>query len=235
MQDSDLEQRYYLLLMAAFIRGHSKCRLDASLPRQLFDCSIQEISVSDKCSLYRMGVQAGLRLHKFKRTMNLKRVGKVLGILRGIVPQSMIDIGTGRGAFVWPLLDQFPDLSVTCVDIRQDRVDDLNSVAAGGVTNLSAEVGSVENLRFKDDTFDVVSALEVLEHCPRPRHAIKEICRVGERFAIISVPSKPDDNPEHLHLFDERKLRELFSDCGIRNVQFTYVPGHIIAIANLNK
>ena len=235
MHDSDIQQRYFLTLLAAFVRGHPKCQSFKANASELFECSLAELSIANKCDLYRLGIQTGLRLHKFKRTMNLARGRKVLGVLQGLSAQSLLDIGTGRGAFLWPLLDLFQDLSVSCVDIREDRVNDLNSVSVGGVENLSANVGSVESLRYENNAFDVVTALEVIEHCPQPNDAISEICRVGERFAIISVPSKPDDNPEHLHLFDEAKLKEIFGEQGIPNVQFIYVPGHIIAVANLKS
>ena len=41
---------------------------------------------------------------------------RVLGTLRGIAPTHLLDIGTGRGVFLWPLLDAFPSLMVTAVE-----------------------------------------------------------------------------------------------------------------------
>jgi ubiquinone/menaquinone biosynthesis C-methylase UbiE len=88
-------------------------------------------------------------------------------------------------------------------------------------------------LGFPAGTFDVVSLLEVLEHIPAVPKALAEAVRVARRFVVLSVPSKPDDNPDHIHLLSEKTLRRLFSDVGITRVTFDYVPGHVIAVANV--
>lgn len=44
----------------------------------------------------------------FKRTAALPRVRKVLGILHGLGPESVLDVGSGRGVFLCPLLDGIP-------------------------------------------------------------------------------------------------------------------------------
>ncbi len=62
------------------------------------------------------GSNAGLRLHKFKQNAELPRVKRVSGILRGLAPDSLLDIGSGRGTFLWPLLASFPSIQVTAID-----------------------------------------------------------------------------------------------------------------------
>src|SRR5688572_5985487 len=104
-------ERYYLELAAAFVRG--RLEADPSLtPEELF----------------RLGQAAGLKLHKFKKTMGLPRVKKVLGLLSGLYPESLLDIGTGRGAFLWPLLDAFPELPVCAVDAVTQRAADIQAL-----------------------------------------------------------------------------------------------------------
>ena len=75
------------------------------------------------------GRAAGLRLHRFKRATVLPRVERTLSTLKGLAPSSLLDLGTGRGVFLWPLLDALPWLPVTCVDLRDDRVADLDAVS----------------------------------------------------------------------------------------------------------
>ena len=40
-------------------------------------------------------------------------------------------------------------------------------------------------------SFDLVFALEVLEHLEHPRVALEELCRVSGRWLILSVPREP--------------------------------------------
>src|SRR5262249_61598016 len=89
MSDAELARAYYLDFAAALVR-HRMPELQGT-PAELF----------------RRGLEAGLRLHHFKRTAGLPRVRKVLGILRGLATTEVLDLGSGRGVFLWPLLDTF--------------------------------------------------------------------------------------------------------------------------------
>ncbi len=213
---SDLAERYYVDLAAAFVRGRLG-ELDPRSPEEVL----------------RAGLAAGLRLHKFKRNAALPRVAKVLGILRGLAPASLLDVGSGRGAFLWPLLDTFPGLPVLAIDRDPRRAADLGAVGAGGVAWLRAARMDVERLALADDSVDGVTILEVLEHLARPHLAAAELVRVSRRFVVASVPSKPDDNPEHVRLFSGASLEGLLRDAGARSVRLDYVPGHIVAVARV--
>ncbi len=207
-------QRHYSELAAAFCRG----RLDLVS------------STSDGDALC-AGNAAGLRLHKFKRSAELPRVRRVLGTLRSFAPTSLLDIGSGRGVFLWPLLDAFPELSVTSVDLRPDRVRDLQAVSRGGVGRLAAQEGDARALPFPDASFELVTALEVLEHLDDPVAAAREILRVASRAVVVSVPSQEDDNPEHIQLFSSGELRALLTRAGALRVDVEHVRGHAVAVA----
>src|SRR5579872_7119278 len=98
-------ERYFTELATAFVRG----RLDRA------DATIED------------GIEAGLRLHKFKQNTELPRVQRVLGILRSLAPQSLLDVGSGRGTFLWPVLAHFPELAVTAIDVSERRVQDMDA------------------------------------------------------------------------------------------------------------
>jgi ubiquinone/menaquinone biosynthesis C-methylase UbiE len=226
---------YYEKLSAAFVRGKLHNYPVRETHPKLFATALEELSQDEQRELIDLGLQQGLRLHRFKRTMDLPRVRKVLGILRSIQPATLLDIGSGRGAFLWPLLDAFPYLSVTGIDILDYRVADIEAMYEGGLTQLNALLTDVTTLPFATGQFEGVTMLEVLEHIPETDKALAEICRVARRFVILSVPSKEDDNPEHIHLFNEQSLRKRLQQQNVSHVSFDYVLGHIIAIARINK
>ena len=211
------DDRYFTRLAAAFVRGKLG-RAAPPLPTE---------------GLIAAGLAAGLRLHKFKRNAELPRVRKALGVLRGLAPASLLDVGSGRGTFLWPLLDAFPWLEVTAVDINPVRVADIAAVGGGGVPNLRALQMDAEGLELADGYADVVTALEVLEHLPSPRKAAAEAVRVAGRYVVASVPSKEDDNPEHVNLFDARGFESLFLEAGARGVKIEYVLNHMIAVVKV--
>jgi ubiquinone/menaquinone biosynthesis C-methylase UbiE len=163
--------------------------------------------------------------------MGLARVQVVLGILRGIGPAELLDIGSGRGAFLWPLLDAMPELPVTASDTLAQRVADIQRVADGGVLTLAAARADATKLPFADGSFDVVTMLEVLEHIPDTAAALRSALRVARRFVVISVPSRPDTPPDHTHLLSAPRLSELLRAHGAARVSIEHVPGHLIAVA----
>ena len=177
------------------------------------------------------GEAAGLRLHRFKRTAELPRVRRVIGALRALAPGSLLDIGTGRGAFLWPLIDAMPEMRVLAVDRLAHRVADLAAVAAGGLDQLSAARMDATRLAVATASVDVVTILEVLEHLPAPRDAAREAMRAARRAVVATVPSHEDDNPEHIQLFDGAGLERMFRDAGARRVTIDHVRGHIAMVA----
>jgi SAM-dependent methyltransferase len=220
---------YYEPLAAAYVRGVLLGTAQES-DSALFRTPLESLDERERTLLIALGRQADLRLHRFKRTMGLPRVTRVLGILRGLQPADLLDIGSGRGAFLWPLLDAFPDLPITAVDRLEHRVRMLRTVGAGGVTRLAAYEADVGALPFVDAQFDVVTALEVLEHIPEVEAAAREIVRVARRHIVVSVPAHADNNPEHLHLLSEPDLRQLFQVSGVRRIGFEHVHNHLIAV-----
>ncbi|HLV98296.1 MAG TPA: class I SAM-dependent methyltransferase [Ktedonobacterales bacterium] len=224
---------YYARLAAAYVRGKL---MQTPLPKEyqpLFAQPLDALSEDEMDSLMQLGIAQGLRLHRFKRTMDLARVRTVLGTLKGLQPRHLLDIGSGRGAFLWPLLDAFPDLPVTALDLLEYRVADMQAVHDGGIAQLTALKMDVTALAFANRSFDVVTMLEVLEHIPDTRKALAEVCRVAERAFVCSVPSKPDDNPEHIHLFDEPTLRVLLAEQGALHINVSYVLNHRIVVARM--
>ena len=207
--------RYFVELATAYVRG--ELGLDSSVsPEEAFAA----------------GRGAGLRLYRFKRG-GLPRVSRVLGLLRGLWPSDLLDVGSGRGTFLWPLLDERADLRVTTLERSPLRAAQLAALTRGGVARLQVLFGDVARAPLAEDSVDGATALEVLEHLVDPAAAARELVRVARRFVLVSVPSKPDDNPEHLHLFSPGDLEQLFLSAGARRVDVEHVLNHRVAVVLL--
>lgn len=124
---TDIDLRYFTDLAAAFVRGRRPDLVVDGLETRPTDSEVVAL-----------GIAAGLRLHKFKRNTDLPRVKRVLGALRGILPATLLDVGSGRGTFLWPLLDAFVEMPVTAIDLDPQRASDLDAVRRGGIERLTA-------------------------------------------------------------------------------------------------
>jgi hypothetical protein len=78
---------------------------------------------------------------------------------------------------------------VVGVDIEED------SIQAGWsehpAPNLSYQALAGAELPFADREFDMVSALELLEHVPEPERTLREMSRCAQRHLLVSVPREP--------------------------------------------
>ena len=110
----------------------------------------------------------------------------------------------------------------------------LSDVHRGGYPHLTALQQDITAWDMPDGSFDVVTLLEVLEHIPNVETAIAAAVRLARRCIILSVPSKPDDNPEHIHLLTKGVLTGLFRDAGCTKLHFSGVNGHLIMMASVN-
>jgi len=207
------DESHYLAFAAAYARG-----------------ALDRLDLDDDAALA-AAAEAGLRLHRFKRTGGLPRVRRVIGALRGLGATRLVDVGSGRGAFLWPLLDEMPEADVTAIDLLAHRARDIDHVRRGGLDRVRAARVDACALAFPDDAVDAVTLLEVLEHMPEPARAMREAVRVARTAVVASVPSHEDDNPEHLHLFDGATLDAMFRAAGARRVSIDHVLGHIVCVA----
>lgn len=89
---------------------------------------------------------------------------------------SILDVPAGNGL----LADSFRKQGhqVTCADINSERKD-------------YDYVNMEQKLPYKDETFDVVSCLEGIEHTINPNLLISELCRITKPngFIILSMPN----------------------------------------------
>ncbi len=227
-------EKYDIAAAAAWIIGHSLRTGEPDLPVDLIGRNAFQCSAEEQLAAVKAGLDAGLKLYPFKRgTGTLARVRRTFGFLRSVSFETMLDVGSGRGVFLLPFMEEFPEVRVTSVDLLEKRVTFLNELAAGGFTGLTAVIGDICQKPFPDNSFDVVTMLEVLEHIPDVEKAVRAAVKIAKKFVAVTVPSKPDSNPEHIHLLTKEKLTAMFTAAGASRLHFDAVEGHLFMTASV--
>lgn len=232
-----MDERYYTEYTVAAVRGALARRGRSTLLSQKArECPLDSVSDDVAEEIFAVARAEDIRLYDFKRThRNLPRVSRVLGFLHGVQPTSLCDVGSGRGVFLLPFLDEFPGVPATAVDLLPARCEMLLDLARGGVSHLQVRLGDICRGALDGVQADVVTLLEVLEHIPDYRAAIHAAVKAAQRYVVVSVPSHPDENPEHIHLLTREVLTDAFRDAGIERLRFEGVSGHLILIATVGE
>lgn len=233
---NDLEERYDLQTAAAWILGHARRTGLPDLPQTVLQKTADVFSEEELLQIVAAGQAAELKLYPFKSgTQMLARTRRTLGFLHSISFETMLDVGSGRGVFLIPFMKEFPWVAVTSLDLLEKRVTFLNELADGGFSLLHAEQKNICDQPYDDDSFDVITMLEVLEHIPEVEKAVAAAVRMAKRYVVVTVPSKPDNNPEHIHLLTKEKLAQLFGAAGCHRLHFDGVEGHLFMVATVDN
>lgn len=229
---NDYEKRYDLTAAAAWLRGHALATGVPEIETELMQMPLGALTDAELCAIVEAGDRAGLKLYPFKTgKVELPRVRRVLSFLYGIEFETLLDVGSGRGVFLLPFLEEFPHVRVTSLDLLEKRVTFLNALSAGGYHQLRAYEKDICDQPFPENSFDVVTLLEVLEHIPAVDKAVAAALRMAKQYVIVTVPSKPDNNPEHIHLLRKDILTDLFTKAGCTRLHFGGVEGHLFLVA----
>ena len=232
-----MDERYYTEYTVAAVRGALLRRgLSSLLSQAALTVPLDAVTDEIEREIFSVAAAQDIRLYDFKRShRNLPRVSRVLGFLHGVQPSSLCDIGSGRGVFLLPLMNELPGVDVTAVDLLPARCEMLNDLALGGVERLRVIMGDICRGAIDGVSADVVTVLEVLEHIEDYRAAIRAAVRAARRYVVASVPSHPDENPEHIHLLSAKELTDAFLEAGASRVRTEGVPGHLIVFATLGE
>jgi len=160
----------------------------------------------------------------------------LLRFLRRVLVQSddlILDVGcgTGLGASELGTNSQVIGLDVS---IDAFRVCDWNRLGMPCV-------GSAERMPFKNDSFQLVVALDVLEHLERVDTALKEIYRVCKPggFLLVLVPaygwlwSSHDEVLGHKRRYTASSLASALRSAGFQIVRLSYVVTFVFPLAAL--
>jgi SAM-dependent methyltransferase len=107
-------------------------------------------------------------------------------LLPATAPTSILEVGLGEGEVSERIGRRYPDARLVGIDLP-----DKELAAAWQMKGLAGAFADIARLPFPDDAFDLVLAIEVLEHVPDPAGALSELARVARGSLVLSVPREP--------------------------------------------
>jgi len=139
-----------------------------------------------------MAVPTGNTYDKYGSTNPLEQrmmrnfLGSLDRMLDGLAPRRILEIGVGEGEVMRRVRERFPGVPLVGLDLPDQALADhwRNE-------QLPCMFGDATRLPFADDAFDLVLAIEVLEHVPGPTAALDELARVCRGHLVASVPFEP--------------------------------------------
>lgn len=134
----------------------------------------------------------------------------------------LLNIGIGNGYFEKQIQSKMNKIKLFGVDISKESILNIRKRVIGEFRRESALRTS-----FKKNIFDIVIAMDVLEHFTSRelKKVMIEIYRVLKKNGslIITVPLNENELDsrlnKHLFVFDENKLEEIFSSFGFKIMQ----------------
>jgi SAM-dependent methyltransferase len=160
-----------------------------------------------------------------------------------VKPSSILDVGCGEGV-VTERLARVAGATAIGVDLAGEPL--VSHWRRRTSTTVSFQPASAYSLPFASSSFDLVCALEVLEHLERPRDALTELARVSRRAMLLSVPSEPiwrvvhlaagrdvrrlGNTPGHINHWSPRRFRDLVSEFGAPIVTRTPFPWTVVLL-----
>lgn len=156
-------------------------------------------------------------------------------IKKYLIGNSILDVGCGKGYFLDIIKNKF---KFKGIEINRKKVEYLNKKFKGK-NFLLADINN--NLDFKDNEFDTVTCLEVLEHLDNPQKALEELIRVARKRIILSVPynqkidyilckhcAKYTPTTGHLHIFNEKIIKSMIP-VDIKSVKIKLIYNKILS------
>lgn len=146
----------------------------------------------------------------------------VCDVIRGLGGENLkiLDAGCGKGRYLKNLIGEFPNNQYVGMDLSPSVMSFFS------IKHVEKRQGSLTNISFPDNIFDVTYTCEALEHAIDVESAVKELCRITKPGGNIVIVDKNIDMLGYFDIgeweqwFDENELKKnLLKSCSEVEVQ----------------
>ncbi|MCR4307655.1 MAG: class I SAM-dependent methyltransferase [Candidatus Berkelbacteria bacterium] len=155
-----------------------------------------------------------------KRRVDDERINYVVGQMRSWKDHNpheennwLLDVGCGDGEMLRFLHAHSPTWKMHGIDITPNTLNSARSDNPG----FQFKDGSIYEIPYEANTFNVIFCGETIEHLEHPQIAIAELFRVAKPggYVIISLPNEHANySPEHINEFTVGECLSLTSKYG---------------------
>ncbi len=104
-------------------------------------------------------------------------------------PSSILDVGCGEGVLTAQWAARMGEQRVVGLDLEDPKL--RAEWEQRRRPNLEFVTVAEQTIPFTAGEFDLVAAIEALEHIPDPERTVAEMARVAKRHLLVSVPHEP--------------------------------------------
>jgi ubiquinone/menaquinone biosynthesis C-methylase UbiE len=164
------------------------------------------------------------RLRDPKRVEMLDLPSVVSASVEGLVPDSLLDVGTGTGLFAEAFVKSIP--TIAGIDISEAMITEAKRL----VPTADFKNGSVENIPYNSSSFDIVFLGHVLHESDDPVKALTEAHRVArKRVAVLEWPYAEEPMvPPLAHRLSRETVEKSAIAAGFQKVLVIYMKHMVL-------
>jgi len=152
-------------------------------------------------------------------------------------PVRILDVACGTGRFIACLRKLMPDsVELYGIDYSEKMIEKAKTKAG----YVSWNVANINELPYKENTFDIITCSHAFHHFPSQTKALAEIYRVLKPGGILMIVDGYRDNllgqiiygivtfiEKNVYHVPQKEMKEMFLKVGFKNtkqIRFHYIP-----------